>query len=177
MLGGTHVVQADIGAGIGADPIMLPQPVLAGHSYTMPPVLVVNTGTEPARYAVTVQRRRTSDDTVVPPEWVQFEKNSFTLRPKETATVPVTLNIPADAKPGKYSSTVLAGTVADSPGATALGAQAGTDIKFQVAERPPLIPWPWPWWSYATLSVAATLATGSILVRRLGFSLRLERRV
>jgi hypothetical protein len=169
---------ADVGAGIGADPIMLPQPLLPGHGYSMPAVYVVNTGTEPSRYGLIVQRLRQSDDTSVPPEWVQFARNDFTLAPQESTRVEVKVTVPADAKAGGYASNVVVGTIPPGAvaGGTALGARAATDLKFQVSKPAPLIPWPWPWWSYAALGGALLLGGGEALRRRLGISIQVQRR-
>ncbi len=171
------VASADIGAGVGADPITLPQPALPGREYSMPPVLVVNTGTEPSRYAVLVQRIRSGEQESIPKEWVQFGKNDFTLGPKESTTVPVKVSIPKDAKPGEYYTNIVVGTLAEGPaGGTALGARAATDLKLKVGEPRPAIPWPWPWWSYAALASAVALSGGMALSRRLGVSIQVERR-
>jgi hypothetical protein len=169
---------ADVGAGIGADPILLPQPALPGHGYSMPPVYVVNTGTEPSRYGLVLQRLRQGDDTTVPTQWVTFGKNDFTLGPKESTTVDVTLNVPPDARTGGYASNVVVATIPPGAvaGGTALGARAATDLKFQVSKAPPLIPWPWPWWTYLTLGAAILLAGGEAVRRRLGIRIQLERR-
>ena len=169
---------ADVGAGIGADPILLPSTAMPGHSYSMTPVYVVNTGTEASRFQLVVERVRPNEDTTVPKQWVEFARNDFTLGPKETTTVPVKLTVPSDAKPGTYSSNIIVGSQAvdTPPGAAALGARAATDLKFQVTKTAPLIPWPWPWWSYAALGGAAVLGGGAALTRRLGIRIQFERR-
>jgi len=172
------VAAADVGTGVGANPITLPSPAEPGHTYTMPPLYVVNTGTEQSTYHVRVQLLGQAPANTVPDNWLQLGKNDFTLGPKESTTVPVELVVPGSAKPGEYDTNLMVGTVAaNTPaGATALGAAAAAKVTFTVAKSGPHIPWPWPWWAYTALGVVIAGGAGFLALKRAGFSLQVERR-
>ena len=174
-LGVQVAAKADVGTGVGARPIVLEALAHPGHTYRLPGLYVINTGTVSSTYHIRVEHLSPGPLRTVPPGWVQFERNNFLLRPKESASVPMTLSIPADAASGKYSSDLVAGAVAPSgSGPFIPGAEAATELRFEVGEGG--FPWPWPWWAYAIAATAAVSATAVGMQRRLGFRLRVERR-
>jgi len=174
-LGLQVAAKADVGAGVGASPIVLEAVAHPGHTYRLPGLYVINTGTVSSTYHIHVEHLSPGPSRTVPPAWVQFERNNFLLQPKESASVPMTLSIPADAVSGKYSSDLVAGTVAPSgSGPFVPGAEAATELRFQVGEGGFL--WAWPWWAYAIAAMAVVAATAVGLQRRLGFRLLVERR-
>jgi len=170
---------ADIGTGVGANPIQLPNPVDAGHVYTMPQLYVVNTGTQAATYSVKVQALAQTGGQTVPAAWIEFGKNDFQLQPKESTVVPIKLDLPNGAPSGSYSSDLLVGTVTpgQQAGGATVGAAAAAKLSFSVAKPGPHIPWPWPWWAYLAAGAALLGSGGALAIRRLGLRLQLERRV
>jgi hypothetical protein len=98
----------------------------------------------------------------VPAAWVSFgyppllgviPRHSVTLAPGQGASIPVTLHIPATARPGQYQATLTAlTTAAPAPGGgqAALGAGAATVLEFSVDAAPPDCDPPppaQPWWA------------------------------
>ncbi len=175
---GTQGADASLGTGVGATPIKLAQTAVPGHTYDLPPLFVINTGTEPSYYAVRVERMSEGPGRPVPQSWVRFGRNRFLLAPQESTPVPMTLTIPADAAPGDYLSNLVAGTVpgGDTAG-VALGAAAATRLEFSVGQAVGLhIPWPWPLWVYILVAAAFLFTAGVLLMRLLGVRVQVERR-
>lgn len=190
---GAGVASADLGVGVGASPITLGEPVLAGESYAMPPLYVLNTGTEPARYTISVERISEGEGQPVPPEWIVLGDNRFVLEPRQSAFVPVTLTVPESAPAGSYLTNLVAAAGRPSlGGGTGLGAAAAARLTFTVAGPsvsvplpPPLpdsvsIPLPSPsrapLWPAVALALAGALLAASLALRALGFRLHLHRR-
>ncbi len=178
LLGVPTAAGADVGAGVGASPIVLSSVADPGHTYRLPSLYVVNTGTVASAYRVRVERLSRGTGRTVPTGWVHFGRNDLSLGPKESASIPITLEVPANSAAGDYLSDLVAGTMAEraSGGGAVIGAQAATKLVFRVSSGPPSFPWPSPGWAYA---VAGTgLATGAAVMaqRRLGLRLRFERR-
>ena len=171
-------VVASLGAGVGASPIVLSHPAQPGHSYQLPTLYVLNTGTEPAYYLVRVQAIGQNQVHPVPTSWVQFGTNHFQLQPRQSLAVPMTLIVPSDAAAGSYRSYLVAGTVpASQTGGVAFGAAAATRLEFTVS--PPsgfTFPWPWPWWVYLLLGLVIVVGGGALLLRASGLGIQIERR-
>jgi hypothetical protein len=168
----------DTGAGVGANPIVLSDAARAGAAYQLPSLYVLNTGTVPSHYRLKVEQFAPHHGRAVPPSWISFGRNGFMLTPKESTSVKLTLNVPADAAAGRYSSDLVAGTEAGSGtrGAVA-GAQAATRLVFTVGiggRRGSQSPW--PWWVYLLIACGLALMMLIALQRHYGFRLRLERR-
>jgi hypothetical protein len=168
---------ASVGAGVGASPIVLTSIARPGHTYRLPSLYVINTGTVASVYRVRVDRLTPGPELAVPPDWIQFGLNDFLLDPRQTASVPITLNVPANAPPGNYVSDLVAGTVAErAPGSTtAVAAQAATKLMFQVGSGTSF-PWPWPWWAYGLAVLVVVSAAAVFIQRRLGLRFHVERR-
>jgi hypothetical protein len=94
------VATADVGAGVSASPVVLRTQARPGNSVRLPDLYVVNTGTEASIYRLKVEELSPGEGRVVPPAWVHFARNDFPLLPKESASVPLTLSVPADALTG-----------------------------------------------------------------------------
>ena len=163
---------------MGASPITLTQPALAGHTYQLPSLYVINTGTEASYYQVRVQPIGQGKGYPVPAGWIRFGRNRFFLQPKAALPVPITLSIPSNALAGAYRSYLVAGTVpASQTSGVAFGAAAATRLEFTVA--PPAgftFPWPWPWWVYLLPGLVVLAAGSVLLLRLLGLGVQIERR-
>ena len=171
---------ADIGTGVGASPITLDRPAVAGQAYTLPSLYVVNTGSEASYYAVRVERLSKGSASPVPSGWIAFGKNDFPLAPKAFTQVPLRLAVPANAAIGSYLTNLVVTTVAPGQkGGVALGAGAAATLTFSVAapSGPHLgIPWPWPWWVYGLLALLGLAGAASVVPRWFGIRFQVERR-
>ena len=166
---------ASVGTGVGATPITLDVTAVRGHTYTLPRLYVVNTGTETSRYTVRVIRLEQGAQRDVPSGWVTVGGAPLTLAPRATANITLTLDVPADAPTGDYMSDVVAGTVIGSGGGGAsLGAQAATQLRFTVGEDG--LPWPPPLWADAGILAVVVVAGMTYAVRRSGLRIQVQRR-
>ena len=166
-----------IGVGIQVGPVRLAGIAHAGRTYDLPPVYVVNTGTEPETVRLDVQRLSKGAGRDVPKSWFKPGQTDVHLDARQSATIPVQLVVPADAKPGPYFSDVVAhGSASIEAGAASLGVAAATKLQFTVGKAVPAgfwsrLPSPLVW-----AGGVIVLAGGAfLLVRRSGFRLRLER--
>jgi len=168
--------QASVGVGIQAGPVRLAGTAHAGGSYSLPAVLVTNTGTSPESVSISVDRVSAGNGRTVPPSWVHAS-GAVTLGARQSARVPLELVVPATARPGRYFSDVLVKAGAPNPasGAT-FDAGAATDLAFTV--EPGLVSSPWfsvPIWVLPGIGVVLLLAAAAGLMRRFGVRVRIER--
>jgi hypothetical protein len=168
---------ASIGVGVQAAPVRLANVALTGQSYALPPVYVVDTGTQPESVALRVQRLSQGRGRGVPQSWIRVTGPPVQLSPHQGARIPVELVVPAGAKPGPYLSDIVATA---SPGVSAgkvnLGVAAATPLEFSVRQGPgpglfPLVP-TWTWWFLGGLLVLLVVVVG---VRSSGIRIRIER--
>src|SRR5215831_9679444 len=142
-----QAAQASVGVGIQAGPVRLSGVAHPGQSVALPPVSVVNAGTQRESIRVTVQRDPRGGGRPVPPSWVQPGMPSVQLAPKHAIQVPLQLVVPSGAKPGAYVSDIVATASGQlSAGGANLGAAAATLLEFRVAPDPA----PGFWWSVVT---------------------------
>jgi hypothetical protein len=169
--------QASVGVGVQAAPVRLGNVAHAGGSYALPPVYVINTGTQPEKISVRVERLSKGTGRAVPPSWVQATGSGVQLSPRQSARLPLELVVPGGAKPGRYlSDVVVAGSAVISAGRANLGVAAATRLEFSVAPGSPPGFFPfgpsWMWWAAIGLLVLALAITGA---RRSGVRIRIER--
>jgi hypothetical protein len=171
-----RIASASIGTGVGADPLVLAGTAVPGHSYELPRLYLVNTGTETSRYALAVTRIDHGAQRDVPAGWVVLPAAPVTLGAKNTTYVPLTLRVPADAPLGDYMTDVVAGTMAHAGGAgAAVGAKAAAQLLFTVGHDSGGLPSPPLWVDLALLAAAVMVGVG-YAVRRSGLRLHVERR-
>jgi hypothetical protein len=168
---------ASIGVGIQVGPVRLAGIAHAGQTYDLPPVYVVNTGTEPETVRLEVQRLSKGTGRDVPKSWFKPGQTDVHLDPKQSATIPVQLVVPAGATPGPYFSDVVAhGSASIEAGQATLGVAAATKLQFTVGKAVPAgfwsrLPSPLAW-----AGGIIVLAGGGLwLARRSGWRLRVER--
>ncbi len=175
LVGLSSLAEASVGVGVQNAPVRLAGVAHPGQSYTLPPVGVINTGTEAEAISVRVERLSRGPGRVVPPSWVHVTGPNLRLLPQRTARIPLGLVVPGDAKPGAYlSDIVVMGSATVSAGQANLGAAAATKLEFRVSPGPapgPGVP-AWTWWLIAGLAILA--ATG-VSTRRSGLRIRVER--
>ena len=95
---------ASIGAAIGARAITLERTAQPGRTYQLPAAYVENSGTEPARYHLHVERLSTGTGHTVPRTWVIPARNDFLLAPHKSVYVPLKLEPPAAPPPAATSA-------------------------------------------------------------------------
>ena len=130
------LAQASIGVGVQGAPVRLHAAAQPGGSYALPPVYVVNTGTQDESIILRVQRLSHGPGRAVPSSWIQFTGSGTQLAARKATRIPVELVVPADAKPGKYlSDVVVIGSAAIVVGKTNVGVAAATKLEFSVGQR------------------------------------------
>ena len=168
---------ASIGVGVQVGPVRLATMAHRGGNYPLPPVYVVNTGTQAEAISVHVQRLSPGPGLAVPPSWVSVSGSAVQLAPGASAKVPLKLAVPGQARPGGYrSDIVVTGSPAGAAPGAHIGVAAATKLEFSVssvpAPAPALIP-PWLWWILAGLVVVAALL---LAARRFNLRITLERK-
>jgi hypothetical protein len=166
--------QADIGTGIGANPLRLASRAQPGGRYHLPSVLVVNTGNQASSYIVQVKRLGQPNGHDVPASWIRFAHTKVQLRPHKRAVIPAVLTVPKHAAGGVYRSNVVVSTYTRRPGGggAALGAAAADELSFAIVSPGGSL-----WRAWLVYLLLALAATGAIvfLTRRLGLHFRIER--
>jgi hypothetical protein len=168
--------QASVGVGIQAGPVRLAGAAHPGGSYSLPDVLVVNTGTSPESVSLSSDRVSDGSGRTVPPSWVHAS-GEVTLGARQSARVPLQLVVPAAARPGRYFSDVLVKAGApNSAGGATFDAGAATQLAFTVAPGPVSSPWfSVPIWVLPGIGLVLLIGAAACLMRRLGVRVRIER--
>jgi hypothetical protein len=168
---------ASVGVGVQAGPVRLTGVAHPGSQYALPPVYVVNTGTQPESVAIAIDRISPGSGRTVPPRWIAVTSAPVRLAHGQSARVPMSLTVPTGAAAGRYFSDVVArGTAQLSAGGANLGVAAATDLEFTVVPGAAAtggisVPgWLLP---YVAAVIVATAA--AVLVRRTGIRVRIER--
>ena len=169
--------EASVGVGVQAGPVLLASAAHPGGSYALPPVYVVNTGTQPEVVSVRIDRLSHGSGRAVPPSWVRAGP-SVRLTAHQAARISLQLVVPAGARTGAYlSDVVAAGSGTLSEGNANLGVAAATKLEFRVAPGPagaglwPAVPGWLIWAAGGLLLIAAAVA----VLRRSGIRIRIER--
>lgn len=169
--------EASIGVGVQVGPVSLGSVAHRGESYALPPVYVVNTGTEAEAVSLRIERLARGPGRIIPPSWIKVTGPAVQLTPGNAARIPLELVVPDLAKPGGYlSDIVVTGSSVASAGITHVGVAAATKLDFSVSPAPAREPSPfiplWIWWAVTGLLVAAIMVFGA---RRSGLRIRVER--
>jgi hypothetical protein len=169
--------QASVGVGVQAAPVRLAGAVQAGHTYQLPALAVINTGSQPETITVRVERILPGPGRAVPPAWVQVASQGVQVAPHAEASIPLGLSVPGGAKPGAYLTELVAyGSAAIRAGAANLGAAAATKLEFRVTADPKGLFWfvpGWAGWALLWLFLIALLAVAAAIAWRSGLRLRL----
>ncbi len=167
------LARADIGAGVGAIPIVPVGRVQLGATTRLNDLYVVNTGSVRSSYRITVSRISRGGERPVPSGWVDVKRVGLVLEARQAAWIPVELHVPAGTPPGSYMTNLVATTVgSDARGGTAFGAAAAAKLAFTIPDGSgsALPGWLVP---LGAAVLAAALAVSAI--KRSGVRLRLER--
>jgi hypothetical protein len=167
---------ASVGVGIQDNPVRLSGSAHPGSSYALPPLFVVNTGSQAETFTVRVERLQTpaKGAQAVPGSWIQSSWNtSSSVQAGQSANIPLRLVAPANAKPGSYSSDiVVTGSTVLTGGGVRFGAAAATGLEFRISPAPSA---GLPAWKLWTLVALITIGAGALAYRRLGLRIRIER--
>lgn len=170
--------EASIGVGIQAGPVSLGKAAHPGGTYQLPAVYVVNTGTQDESVTLKIQRISPGRGLTVPASWVHVGEGAVQLGHNQSAQIPLQLSIPANAKPGRYFSDVVAhGSSTLSAGQANLGVAAATGLDFTIA--PGVVSRPWfhlPSWWLQGLGGLIVVAAGIFFFRVSGVRIRVERK-
>jgi hypothetical protein len=167
---------ASVGVGIQVNPVQLNGSAHPGGSYALPPVYVVNTGSEPESLSMQVERLQAAakGTSAVPRSWIQSSWTpDSSIAAGQSANIPLELVAPANAKPGTYSSDiVVTGSPLVTGGGIRFGAAAATGLEFRITPSPAS---GLPGWKLWTLIALITIGAATLIYRRLGLRVRIER--
>jgi hypothetical protein len=174
VLGFAPAASASIGVGIQANPVSLSGVAHPGRSYALPPLYVVNTGTQTETISVQIEPATAGGSGLsVPQSWIRVTGPAGPLAPRQAVQIPLELVTPSNAKPGSYAGDILAaGGDAVAASGARFSAAAATGLEFRITPGPaPAIP-AWRWWLGGMLLAAGVAA---IVIRRFGLRIRIER--
>lgn len=168
---------ASIGVGVQAGPVRLSGAAHPGGKYALPPVFVVNTGTQPESVVIAIERISPGSGRTVPPAWISASSVPVRLAHNQSARIPLSLTVPTGAAPGHYFSDVVAkGTAPVASGGANLGVAAATDLEFTVV--PGVVSSGWagvPGWLLPYVAAVILIAAVAVVIRRTGVRIRVER--
>ncbi len=124
---------ASIGVGVGVGKIQVTEQLKPGEIYQLPPITVLNTGTQPSSYALRIQHQEKQLEVIPDTSWFHFSPQQFTLNPHQVQTVQITLDLPIHATPGDYFAYLEAYPLQITPaGTTAVDIAAATKLYFTI---------------------------------------------
>jgi len=168
---------ASVGVGVQAGPVRLDGSAHPGGHYALPPLYVVNTGTQSESVSVSVERISAGPGRTVPPGWISASAVPVRLSHDQSARIPLQLTVPGAAAPGRYFSDVVArGSASLSAGGAELGVAAATDLEFTIA--PGTAPAGWfrvPGWVLGYVLTVLVIGAAAVAIRRSGIRIRVER--
>src|SRR5258708_25062083 len=161
--------QASIGVGIQAGPVRLTGAAHPGGSYALPPVYVVNTGTQDESLSIRIERLSPGQGRAVPAAWIRSGA-AVQLSHSESARIPLELVVPATAKSGQYlTDVVVKGSAALSGGTANLDVAAATKLEFRVG--PGVVSGSWfsvPGWVLPGIGIVLLMAAAAAVARKFG---------
>jgi hypothetical protein len=168
--------QASVGVGIQAGPVRLAGVAHPGGSYALPPVYVVNTGTQDESLSIRIERVSSGPGRSVPAAWIR-PGAAIQLSHNQSARIPLELVVPDAARPGKYlTDVVVKGSAGLSGGGATLDVAAATKLEFQVA--PGMVAGSWfavPSWLWPGIGVVLLIAAAAVGARKLGVRIEIDR--
>jgi hypothetical protein len=169
---------ASVGVGVQAGPVRLAGAAHPGGTYALPPVYVVNTGTQPESVGIRIERISRGTGRSVPSAWIRVSALPPSLGHGQSARIPLSLVVPPRARPGQYfSDVVVTGSAALTVGGAHLGVAAATDLEFRIA--PGAVPthgwFAMPSWVPIGVVFILALAAAAVLMTRSGIRIRIER--
>jgi hypothetical protein len=172
------VAEASIGIGIQAGPVRLSSAAHPGGTYQLPAVYVVNTGSDEESVALKIERISPGTGLTVPPSWIHVSGGAVRLGHNQSARIGLQLSVPANARPGRYFSDVVAhGSGSLIAGNANMGVAAATGLDFTIAPGAASHPWlTVPSWFWPALGGLVVIAAAVLFFRSSGLRIRVERR-
>jgi hypothetical protein len=169
---------ASVGVGIQAGPVRLAGSAHPGGEYTLPPVFVVNTGTQPESVVIAIERISPGSGRTIPAAWISASSLPVRLVHDQSARIPLSLTVPTGAAPGRYfSDVVVKGAAPLSAGSANFGVAAATDLEFTVVPGAASTGASVPGWLLPYIAAVIVAAATAVVVRRTGVRVRIERPV
>lgn len=126
------IVFAGIGVGVGIGKIEVDKPLKPGGIYNISPLVIFNTGDEPADYEIGVNYHSKQPQLRPVQEWFSFSPVPFHLEPGQAQNVAVKITLPVKTIPGDYFAYLEAHPIAKAGLGTSIGVAAATKIYFTV---------------------------------------------
>lgn len=127
------LVAATLGVGVGTGKIEVKDKLKPGVIYELPPLTVLNTGTETADYGVDVAYHEKQTQLRPPKNWFEFSPETFRLEPAKAQIVKIRLDLPLKAEPGDYFAYLEGHPIrAAKNGNTSIGVAAAAKLYFTV---------------------------------------------
>lgn len=169
--------EASVGVGVQAGAVRLAGVAHPGAHYNLPPVYVVNTGTQPESVTIQIERVSAGSGRTVPPGWITVSTAPVRLARAQSARIPLSLTVPSGAPPGHYASDVVArGSAVLAAGGADFAVAAATGLEFTVVSGPVSAGWfSAPGWLLPYVVAVVLLCAAAVLVRRTGIRIRIER--
>lgn len=129
------LTMAKMGVGVGTGKINVDQTLKPGLIYTLPSLVVINTGDEASDYTVTAKTREAQDQLKPDPSWFSFEPSTFYLEPNKSQIVAIKMTLPIKSvRPGDYFSFLQAFPVqATDVSGTSVNIAAAAKLYFTIA--------------------------------------------
>jgi hypothetical protein len=176
MLAVPAAAQASVGVGIQAGPVRLTGTAHPGGSYALPPVYVVNTGTQDESLSIQIERLSAGHGRAVPAAWIR-PGAAVQLSRNQSARIPLELVVPNAAKAGEYlTDVVVKGSAALSGGGANLDVAAATKLEFRVA--PGVVSGSWfavPSWLWPGIGIVLLIAAAAVVARKFGLRVQIDR--
>jgi hypothetical protein len=169
--------EASIGIGIQAGPVRLSTAAHAGGTYQLPAVYVVNTGSDEESVTLRIERISPGAGLRVAPSWIHVSGGAVRLGHNPSARIGLQRSGPANARPGRYFSDVVAhGSGSLTAGHANLGVAAATGLDFTIAPGAASHPWlTLPAWLWPALGGLIVVAAAVWWFLSSGLRIRIER--
>ena len=129
----SHNALARIGVGVASGKIQVDEQLKPGIIYKLPVLTVINTGTEPSDYAVSIAYQNNVPQLRPKQDWFIFSPQKFYLEPGKGKVVEIKLNLPLKMEPGDYFAYLEAQpTKKAEKGKTTIGVAAAARLYFTV---------------------------------------------
>jgi len=173
-----------LGVGINVGRIEVNEPLLAGGSYDISKMSVINTGDETSDYTLDISFLEGQDELKPEKSWFRFKPKEFELEPGESKSVDINILLPLSAEAGNYFALVEAKPVSDDQGLS-IGVAAAARFSFSVESstlfwsiynRIASLFTDYSPYSYILVGLVLVIIIWLILRRYLSFGVKLEKK-
>lgn len=128
-------VFGSVGVGVGTGKIQVDKPLNPGSVYIVPPLTVINTGSEPSEYTVSIDYSGNQTQLKPNKEWFSFEPLQFALQPNQSQVVQIKMTLPIKTVPGDYFAYLQAQPTKKTAtaGSATIGVAAAAKLYFTIA--------------------------------------------